>query len=144
MARWPWIAGGGTGIGLAGAVELAIGARIVLSGRDENRLRSACDEVARAGGQAEALALDVGDAASISRAASQIVEVQGRIDILINSAGLNAKNCQWSNITSDAWDSVIGAARRADHKHLVMGREIREPHDRPRLLDRQGIASAPV
>lgn len=105
-----WITGGGSGIGLAGAVRLAkLGVRTVLTGRDQLRLRDACDVVRRAGGEADALALDVCDAAAVAKAAASIIDDNGRVDILINSAGLNVKNRDWESITSDAWDSVIGA-----------------------------------
>ena len=60
-----WITGGGSGIGLAGAIELALaGCSVVISGRDATKLDAAL-EVARSKGVAvdaiSAMALDVAD-----------------------------------------------------------------------------------
>lgn len=105
-----WVTGGGSGIGLSGAVHLAkLGATAILSGRDEKKLNDACAEVAKAGGKAEALPVDVSDAEAVAKAAAQILKAHGRVDILINSAGMNVKNRRWHDLTPDAWDTVVDA-----------------------------------
>ena len=80
-----WITGGGSGIGLAAAVELAkAGAKVVISGRSEATLKAALEQV-----KAEALACDVGDKAQVAKAAAQIERRHVRVDILVTSAGIN-------------------------------------------------------
>ncbi len=99
-----WITGGGSGIGLAGAVELArAGVHVVLSGRNHDTLAAAEKQV-RAAGSCETIALDV----SSKNAVSQAVERIGRIDILINSAGINDPKRNFSTVTTDAWDRIVG------------------------------------
>jgi len=100
-----WITGAGTGIGAAAARALAhIGMRVVLSGRRAEPL----DELAHAiGPRALARPLDVADKTAVGIVANEIVERFGRIDVLVNSAGLNARNRNWHNVTLEDWDRVI-------------------------------------
>ena len=105
-----WITGAGSGIGLAGAQALAAaGAAVVLSGRRAQALAAAADAINAAGGRAEVAVLDVADAAAVQAVAAGILARHGRIDILLNSAGLNTPNRFWKNQTVDGWRTVIGA-----------------------------------
>ena len=105
-----WITGAGSGIGLAGAQALAqAGVLVVLSGRRAEMLTAAADQINAAGGQAEVAVLDVADAAAVQVVAAGILVRHGRIDILLNSAGLNTPNRFWKNQTVDGWRTVIGA-----------------------------------
>ncbi len=105
-----WITGAGSGIGLAGAQALAqAGAVVVLSGRRAELLALEADKINAAGGQAEVAVLDVADAAAVQAVAAGILARHGRIDILLNSAGLNTPNRFWKNQTVDGWRTVIGA-----------------------------------
>jgi len=98
-----WITGGGSGIGLAGAVELArAGAHVVISGRNEKTLRDGLQTV-KAAGSAEAVLLDVADRDAIFKAAEKI----GRVDILINSAGINSPKRNFRNVSPDDWQSIV-------------------------------------
>ena len=84
-----WITGGGSGIGLAGAMELArAGAHVVISGRTAATNASALKQL-QAAGSAEALQLEVSDHKAVAQAAADILRRHERIDILINSAGTN-------------------------------------------------------
>ena len=104
-----WITGAGTGIGLAGAVALAqAGARVVLSGRRAELLTAEADKIRAQGGQAEVEVLDVSDPAAVKAVADAILARHGRIDILLNSAGLNSPNRFWKNQTVEGWREVIG------------------------------------
>ena len=98
-----WITGGGSGIGLAGAVELArAGAHVVISGRNEKTLREGLQAV-KAAGSAEAVLLDVADRDAIFKAAEKI----GRVDILINSAGVNSPRRNFRNVSLEDWQSIV-------------------------------------
>jgi citronellol/citronellal dehydrogenase len=82
------ITGGGSGIGRCTAHELAaLGARVVLIGRTLAKLEAVCDEIAAAGGQAEASALDIRDEEAVRAAVARIVASHGRIHGLVNNAG---------------------------------------------------------
>ncbi len=105
-----WITGAGTGIGLAGAVALAhAGAVVVMSGRREAVLTAEADKIRAGGGRAEVEVLDVADADAVAAVAARILARHGRIDILVNSAGLNTPNRFWKNQTIEGWRTVIGA-----------------------------------
>ncbi len=105
-----WITGAGTGIGLAGAVALAqAGAVVVMSGRREAVLAAEADKIRAGGGRAEVEVLDVADAGAVAAVAARILARHGRIDILVNSAGLNTPNRFWKNQTIEGWRTVIGA-----------------------------------
>lgn len=102
-----WITGGGSGIGLAGAVELVkAGAHVVISGRTKETNASA-DKELKALGSAEAILLDVADKKAVKAAADAILAKHGRIDILVNSAGTNATQRNFDVVTTEAWDDVV-------------------------------------
>lgn len=104
-----WITGAGTGIGLAGARALAqAGARVVMSGRRADVLAAEAAQIGRDGGSAETAVLDVADAAAVKQVADGILSRHGRIDILVNSAGLNNANRFWKNQTVEGWREVVG------------------------------------
>ncbi len=100
-----WVTGAGTGIGMASARALAgAGMRVVLSGRREQPLRELAAEL---GDAALVCPLDVANQAAVGRVAAEVLERFGRVDVLINSAGLNAKQRNWHNVTLEDWNRVI-------------------------------------
>jgi len=94
-----WITGGGSGIGLAGAQALKeAGATVVISGRSEKTL-------AHPG--LEAIALDVADQQAVARAADEIIKRHRRIDILVNSAGINHPKRRFRDVSIEGWDQIV-------------------------------------
>ncbi len=110
--RVAWVTGGGTGIGQA-CVEM-LAARgwsvAVTSRRAENVDAAIASAVARGGDKARLMSapLDVSDAAAVETAASAILQKFGRIDLLVNSAGVNVRARNWPDVTNEGWDQVIG------------------------------------
>jgi len=103
-----WITGAGTGIGLAGAQALArAGATVVMSGRRGDVLEREASAIRNSGGKATVEALDVSDAGAVERVAQSILARHGKVDILVNSAGLNNPQRFWRDQTVDSWDQVI-------------------------------------
>src|SRR4249920_3561505 len=95
-----WVTGAGTGIGLAGAQALArAAATVVMSGRRGDVLEREAAAIRNAGGRASVEALDVSDAAAVQRTAQGILGRHGKIDILVNSAGLNNPQRFWRDQT---------------------------------------------
>lgn len=87
------VTGANSGIGYETAVELAAhGAHVVLACRDPIRGHRAADGVVGAspGASAEAITLDLADLDSVRRAAGRIAAEQGRLDLLVNNAGVMA------------------------------------------------------
>jgi NADP-dependent 3-hydroxy acid dehydrogenase YdfG len=104
-----WITGGGSGIGQAGAIELAkAGATVLVSGRRAEVLNETLATITAAGGKAEALPLDVSDKGQVAGAAAKLLEKHGRCDILVNSAGLNVPRRYLKDLAAEDWDKVIG------------------------------------
>lgn len=104
-----WITGAGTGIGESAALKLAeAGATLVLSGRRRDLLDGVAGRVRSAGGEASVEALDVADKRAVLDVVGRIKARHGRIDIGVFSAGVNVTDRNWSNVTTDGWDQVIG------------------------------------
>ncbi len=102
-----WITGGGSGIGLAGGIELArAGAHVIVSGRSRETLTSS-EKQLKAAGSAESISLDVADQKEVSKAAQAILKRHGKIDILINSAGINNPKRNFRNVSVEAWDQIV-------------------------------------
>ena len=100
-----WITGAGTGIGEGAARSLAAaGMKVILSGRRRDKLEAVAKDI---GANAQVVELDVADRASVSRAAEEIVNTHGRLDVLVASAGINVKERNWHNVSLDDWDRVI-------------------------------------
>jgi len=107
MGRVAWVTGGGSGIGLAGALELVkAGVHVVISGRNATTNASALEQL-QAFGSAEAILLDVADKNAVQAASKHILTSHGRIDILINSAGMNATKRNLDVLSTDSWDEVV-------------------------------------
>jgi citronellol/citronellal dehydrogenase len=82
------VTGGGSGIGRCTAHELAaLGARVVLVGRELVKLESVRDEIQAAHGEADVAALDIRDEEAVRAAVARIVERHGPIHGLVNNAG---------------------------------------------------------
>ena len=101
------VTGASRGIGRAIAKALAAeGATVVLGARDAARLQEAVAEIAAAGGQAEPLALDVADRASVEAAFEAVLKTHGRLDHLVNNAGITRDNLLL-RMKDEEWQQVM-------------------------------------
>jgi 3-oxoacyl-[acyl-carrier protein] reductase len=101
------VTGASRGIGRAIAAALAAeGAHVVLGGRDAARLAEAVEAIRGAGGSAEALALDVADRASVEGAVASVLRSRGRIDHLVNNAGVTRDNLLL-RMKDEEWQQVL-------------------------------------
>jgi len=101
------ITGGGSGIGLGCAVALAKeGCKVVIAGRREEVLKQGA---ATWSGQPAILhyACDVGTLADVQKLFVWANEKLGRVDIVVNAAGVNLKNRLMSNMEPPDWDKVM-------------------------------------
>lgn len=102
-----WITGAGSGIGEAAAIALAhAGMRVAISGRSNNKLQALADAWPTATPPL-IVTLDVSDRDAVAAAAQKVQSELGSIDVLVNSAGINAKERNWHNVSLDDWDAVI-------------------------------------
>jgi NADP-dependent 3-hydroxy acid dehydrogenase YdfG len=106
--RVAWVTGGGSGIGEAGAVALAAdGWTVVVSGRRKAALDAVVETITRTGGEAEAIPLDVSIATDVEKVAERIVKKHGRIDLLVNSAGVNVPKRRWADMELEGWNQLV-------------------------------------
>ncbi|MBX3631711.1 MAG: SDR family oxidoreductase [Simplicispira sp.] len=83
-----WVTGGGSGIGRCVAHELAsLGARVIVSGRTQDKLDRVAQEIREDGGQCDTIAFDIRDEDAVKAAVAAMVHKVGRIDGLVNNAG---------------------------------------------------------
>src|ERR1700733_11354728 len=83
------VTGASQGIGRACALALAkAGATVALAARNEAKLAEVAAEIEAAGGKAAAFALDVASDESIKIGAKAILERFGKVEILVNNAGI--------------------------------------------------------
>jgi len=101
------VTGGSRGIGRAIALELArCGADVAVAARDAERVKDVVAEIAAAGGRARPLALDVADADATTAAFKALLDETGRIDVLVNNAGITRDNLML-RMKAEEWDAVL-------------------------------------
>jgi 2-dehydro-3-deoxy-D-gluconate 5-dehydrogenase len=101
------VTGGNGGIGLGMAKGLAMaGARVAIAARNAEKSRAAVEGLTRAGAEAIAVQVDVADEASVEAAVRSVVDRLGRLDVLVNNAGINIRK-QPQDYTLAEWRSVI-------------------------------------
>jgi 3-oxoacyl-[acyl-carrier protein] reductase len=107
------VTGSGRGMGRSIAVALAEhGARVVLSARTECELRNVKAEIESIGGQAIYVPSDIGVEANSIALIAQTIRTFGRLDILINNAGIGAGG-SWETAHTEDWDHVMAVNVRA-------------------------------
>ena len=106
------VTGAGRGIGRAIALALAgEGARVALAARTESDLRAVKDEIASAGGEAAVFPADVSDESQVNAVVAGAVERFGRLDIVVNNAGI-ALAGPLENTKTEEWDRTMAVNAR--------------------------------
>lgn len=101
------ITGSAQGIGLATALRFAAeGARVVVSDIGQQRVDQAVAAVVAQGGQAIGAVVDVTDRMAIDAMVEKVIATWGRIDVLINNAGIT-KDARLAKMSSAQFDAVI-------------------------------------
>jgi NADP-dependent 3-hydroxy acid dehydrogenase YdfG len=102
------VTGGGSGIGQATAAALAgEGATVILAGRRPELLQQTVAELTAAGATAVAAPVDVSDAEGVRRVVDDVVARWGRVDVLVNSAGVNVPRRDLASLSVDDWETVV-------------------------------------
>jgi 3-oxoacyl-[acyl-carrier protein] reductase len=101
------VTGASRGIGAAITRRLASdGLHVVAMARGVDKLKAVCDEVAAREGSAEPWACDVADAGALAAAIEQIADKHGRLDVLVNNAGIT-KDGLLLRMSDEDFDTVI-------------------------------------
>jgi NADP-dependent 3-hydroxy acid dehydrogenase YdfG len=101
------ITGASSGLGEASARLLSSeGASVVLGARRQDRIQALADELTNGGGRAIAVTTDVRDRTQVKKLVDAAVETYGRIDVLINNAGLMPQ-ALLEQLQIDEWDRMI-------------------------------------
>ena len=127
--RVAFVTGASRGIGKAIALRLAKdGRHVVLVSRSEGPLNEVKAAIESAGGTADVLAVDVGDAKAFAAAVEGVATKHGRLDILVNNAGIT-KDTLILRMSDEDWDSVLDTnlksafvASRAAARAMMKGR----------------------
>ena len=104
------VTGGGVGIGKAYAHGLAKeGAKVVVADIQETEARKVAADIEQNGGTALAVPVDVTSEEKVHAMAAATLKAYGRIDVLVNNAGLYSalKKKSFMEIDSDEWDRVM-------------------------------------
>lgn len=128
------VTGSGSGIGRAIAKACAMnGALVYVTDVDLAAAEATTAEIRQAGAKAEALALDVSKGQDVTAVLRTIEQAQGRVDIIVNNAGLNVRSdfrhmsdADWVKIREVNLDAVVRIARdgfellrKSQHASLV-------------------------
>jgi gluconate 5-dehydrogenase len=113
------VTGGGSGLGLAMARGMAqAGARVVLNGRDLAKLEIAVAALRSEGLAAESAPFDVTDSAAVDAGIASVIERFGRVDVLVNNAGVQHRapieaisDADWRRVLSTNLDAPFFLAR---------------------------------
>lgn len=101
------ITGGSSGMGKAAAIELVKrGAKVVINGRRENELAETAKEIDPTGAQIGYVAGDISDPQTAERLINETLSRFGRIDTLINNAGIFIAK-PFTETTEDEFESVL-------------------------------------
>jgi NAD(P)-dependent dehydrogenase (short-subunit alcohol dehydrogenase family) len=113
------VTGAGGAIGSAMALDFARnGAKVIVSGRTAPTLEATAAKIKEAGGEASVIQADVGDKASAAGLIEQTVKTYGRLDVLVNNAGINGgpeyrknDNCFVEQKNDDIVRNTVGYSR---------------------------------
>jgi len=107
------VTGGGRGIGHAIVNKLALmKATVVLTGRDEARVQQVARELTSRGHRAEGIGCDVTDLAAVEALGEHLRQSCGRVDILINNAGIGGPPGMLHELLPDDWEAIFNTNLR--------------------------------
>jgi 3-oxoacyl-[acyl-carrier protein] reductase len=107
------VTGGGRGIGAAIALKLAgLGATTIVCGRTLARLQHTAGQIRSTGGQGEAMACDVADWNSVAALADRVQKTFGRLDVLVNNAGVGGFSGPLHTMPTEKWDVIFNTNLR--------------------------------
>jgi NAD(P)-dependent dehydrogenase (short-subunit alcohol dehydrogenase family) len=134
---------GGTGV-LGGALAEALaqaGAFVVVAGRGAERGEERVRAIEALGGKAAFAAVDVSSRESIESLLAHVIKTCGRVDMLINGAGVNSAS-SYFEVRDEDWEWVINSNLRAVHWGCqLFGRKMAESPEGGSILNIASVSS---
>jgi 3-oxoacyl-[acyl-carrier protein] reductase len=132
------VTGGARGIGLAIAARLiADGARVAIVDRDADTAQKAATVL---GGSAISLAADVTQTADVDGAVQAAYDWRGRLDIVVNNAGITGRSFPITELSDEDWASVIACDLTSVFVVSRAAVKLMLPHRRGRIINIASIA----
>ncbi|MHB2264616.1 SDR family oxidoreductase [Aliihoeflea sp. PC F10.4] len=104
------VTGGGTGVGLAIARALTeAGWQVVITGRRAEVLERAASDISGSGPAVASITADASDPESVKHLFDEIVKRFGRLDLLVNNAGINAPPLPLEEVPFADWNAVVAS-----------------------------------
>jgi NAD(P)-dependent dehydrogenase (short-subunit alcohol dehydrogenase family) len=102
------VSGAGRGIGKAIALALArAGADVAVFSRTEEQFRATAAEIENLGRRALGLRVDVSRSTDVEAMVAAVMERFGRLDVMVNNAGLNPVYCRMEQVEEDDYDTIM-------------------------------------
>ena len=120
------VTGGSKGLGRAMALGLAqAGAKVVVASRTISLIEETADEIIKKGGKAIAVSVDVKNPQSIELMVATVMDHYGRVDILINNAGI-APMKKTIDTNIEDWNDVLNTNLKSA---FLISKDYRQGHD---------------
>ena len=103
------VTGAALGLGRAIALKLATeGAKVVIADINQEEAQKVVEKVQKSGGTAMAIKVDVSQSAQVQAMVDKVIQEFGRIDILMNNAGIVGPQGPWAELSEEGFDLVMG------------------------------------
>jgi 2-deoxy-D-gluconate 3-dehydrogenase len=140
--RTALVTGASGGIGRALAVGLAgAGAVVALNGRSEAQLEETAKQIEAEGGKCIHLKADLADAAACAKLIDQCTNQLGRLDVLVNCAGMNRRK-RIEQVNQEDFDTIIAVNLRSIYFLSQHAREVMRRHGGGKIVHVASLTSS--
>ncbi|MCL6447339.1 MAG: glucose 1-dehydrogenase [Armatimonadetes bacterium] len=135
------VTGGSRGLGKAMALALAkAGADLAVAARTEPELKQTVGEISSLGRQAAAFRVDVASVPQIHRMIQEVVLKFGRLDILVNAAGMNIRK-PVLDVTEGEWDLLLSVNLKSAFFAAQAAAKVMIPRGRGKIINVASLTS---
>lgn len=104
------VTGAGTGVGKAIAKALlACGYKVAIVGRRKEMIEAAANEIDPGGSEVFAVSADIGDFQAVGGLFEKVKAKWGRLDLLVNNAGIGAPAIPMEELSAEQWNAVVAS-----------------------------------